>query len=101
MEVALYSWYGPYYLVAKCHSTKALLHGAVRHRLGLFRDERYDGAGGGEHAADAVADRDLAPGIWAGADPRIRQSRPMLGPGDKRLPQPHQLLMISALASNG
>ena len=43
----------------------------------------------------------LAPGIWAGADPRIRQSRPMLGPGDKRLPQPHQLLMISALASNG
>ncbi len=64
---------------------------------GFFRYERGDGAGGGEHATDAVADRDLGTGDLG----RGRPAHPMLGPGDKRLPQPHQLLMISALASNG
>ena len=33
---------------------------------------RHDaGAGGGEHTAHTMADQDLAPGIWAGAVPRI------------------------------
>jgi hypothetical protein len=33
--------------------------------------DRADRAAGSEHTADAVADRDLESGIWAGAVPRI------------------------------
>ena len=41
-------------------------------RRGLGRLVRYDDrTGGGEHAADAVADRDLGAGDLGGAVPRI------------------------------